>query len=73
MRSPCGSTAPEADQVRKFLIRLSGRQMKHGQSYTWPALLAGLWVFLTMVDVLEHYDFQEIKTLVDRLIPRPTG
>jgi len=67
------STAPEADQVRKFLIRLSGRQMKHGQSYTWPALLAGLWVYLTMVDVLEHYDFQEIKTLVDRVIPRPTG
>lgn len=67
------STAPEADQVRKFLIRLSGRQMKHGQSYTWPALLAGLWVFLTMVDVLEHYNFQEIKALVDRIVTPPTG
>jgi len=26
-----------------------------------------------MADVLEHYDFQEIKTLVDRVIPRPSG
>jgi len=67
------STAPEADQVRKFLIRLSGRQMKQGQSFTWPALLAGLWVFLTMVDVLKHYDFQQITALVDRVMPRPSG
>jgi hypothetical protein len=67
------STAPEADQVRDFLIRLSGRQMKKGQSYSWPALLAGLWVFLAMVDVLEHCDFQKIKALVDRILPRPTG
>ena len=67
------STAPEADQVRKFLIRLSGRQMAHGITYTWPALLAGLWVFLTIADVLSHNDFQEIKALVDRVIPRPSG
>jgi hypothetical protein len=67
------STAPEAEQVRTFLIRLSGRQMKHGESYTWPALLAGLWVFLTMIDVLEHHDFQEIQALVDRVMPKPSG
>lgn len=67
------STAPEADQIRTFLIRLSGRQMKHGQSFTLPALLAGMWVFLAMTDVLEHYDFQEMKRLMDCIIPRPTG
>lgn len=66
------STAPEAGKVREVLIRLSGRQMKQGQSHSWPALLAGLWVFLAMVDVLEHYDIQEIKRSVDRLFPRPT-
>ena len=66
------STAPQAEQVRKVLIRLSGRQMKHGAPFTKPALLAGLWVFLAIADVIDHVDFQEIKRLMDQIIPKPT-
>jgi len=38
----------DAERFRGFLIRLSGRQMKHGVSYTTPALLAGLWSFISV-------------------------
>jgi hypothetical protein len=38
----------EAEALRTFLIKLSGRQMKWGKAFTNPALLAGLWVFLSM-------------------------
>lgn len=67
------STAPAAAEVRQLLVRLSGRQLKRGQHYTWPALLAGLWVYLAMVDLLEHYDIQDIRALVESVMPRPTG
>ena len=67
------STAPEAEPIRRFLVRLSGRQMKQVKSDTLPALLAGLWVFLTMVDVLDHVDLEEMKRLMDRIFAHPTG
>ena len=34
------SKEPTADEFRRFLIRLSGRQMKWGRAFTEPALLA---------------------------------
>lgn len=39
----------EVRLLRTFLIKLSGRQMKWGVEFTNPALLAGLWVFLSML------------------------
>jgi hypothetical protein len=53
----------EAEELRTFLIKLSGRQMKWGKSFTHPALLAGLWVFLSMLEVLESYSSEELATL----------
>jgi hypothetical protein len=38
---------------REFLVRLSGRQMKRYRPVTAPALLAGLHLLLTMLEVLE--------------------
>jgi len=53
----------KAKTLRTFLIKLSGRQMAWGKSFTNPALLAGLWVFLSMQEVLNCYSPEELATL----------
>jgi hypothetical protein len=57
-------TTPEAAELRRVLIRLSGRQMTYGTEYTEPALLAGLWVLLQMLALLEHYDLDALRRLL---------
>jgi hypothetical protein len=42
----------EAEATKKILVRLSGRQMKHGCVSTPPALLAGYMVLLAIYMVL---------------------
>jgi len=53
----------EAAELRAFLIKLSGRQMRHKQAFTNPALLAGLWVFLSMLEVTLAYSQEELDRL----------
>jgi hypothetical protein len=53
----------KAETLRTFLIKLSGRQMKWGKSFTNPALLAGLWIFLSMLEVLDCYSPEELAVL----------
>jgi len=53
----------EARLLRTFLIKLSGRQMKWGVEFTNPALLAGLWAFLSMIEVMESYSPEELVIL----------
>lgn len=53
--------SPAAADARSLLIRLSGRQMKRKRPFTEPALLAGLWVLLAMLDVLDHYTFPQLR------------
>jgi len=67
------SQHPQAGRVRRFLIRLSGRQMKHGQAFTIPALLAGFWVYLHIVRAAEDPELGEMQTLVPLLLLRETG
>jgi hypothetical protein len=62
------SPLPEANQVRTFLVRLSGRQMRADRPFTEPALLAGLWVYLAMVEAAEHYDLPKMKGWVDKIL-----
>jgi len=52
-----------AELFREFLIKLSGRQMKHNVSHTNPALLAGLWVYLSMQEVLQTYSPSELELM----------
>jgi len=59
------STHPMASNARRLLVRLSGRQMKHGCEFTLPALLAGMWVLLAMVETLESYTTEEIAALAE--------
>ncbi len=54
-----------AEEFRDFLIKLSGRQMKHKVRYTTPALLAGLWVFLSMLEVVQTYSSGQLEQMKD--------
>jgi hypothetical protein len=53
----------QAVQLRAFLVKLSGRQMKHDKDFTHPALLAGLWIWLSMLEVMEAYTPDELFNL----------
>jgi len=53
----------EAAELRTFLIKLSGRQMRHKKQFTNPALLAGLWGFLSMLEIIDAYSQEELDTL----------
>ena len=55
------SESPHAAKLRKVLVRLSGRQMRRGKEFTEPALLAGLWVLLSMLSLLENHDPEELR------------
>ena len=64
--------SPQAVELKDIVIRLSGRQMKHNRPHTAPALLAGLWVLLSMLELLEHYDLDELRKLAAKIpfVPR---
>jgi hypothetical protein len=53
--------APAAAELRALLVRLSGRQQEWGREATAPALLAGLWVLLALVEALEHYSVAQLR------------
>lgn len=55
--------SPEAAELRALLVKLSGRQMQHNKEFTHPALLAGLWVFLSMLEMMEAYSPEELDRL----------
>jgi hypothetical protein len=61
--------SPEAEQSRRLLVRLSGRQMKQGNAWTTTALLSGLWTLLAVLDLLEHEEISQIKSLLGSLAP----
>lgn len=69
------SSHPQAEPARRLLVRLSGRQMKHRCTFTLPALLAGFWTLLAMLEVLEDYPLDEIRNLanvaLEILQPKP--
>jgi hypothetical protein len=60
---------PQAEPARQFLVRLSGRLMKRNKKFTEPALLAGLWNLLAILDTLENYTVAEIKRMAAFILP----
>ena len=63
---------PEADEFRRVLVRLSGRQMKRGRNrrnFTEPALLTGLGVLVPMLVLLEHYDLNKLRHVAHEALP----
>jgi hypothetical protein len=63
------STHPLAEPAREQLVRFSGRQMKHGRKFTLPALLAGLWTLLAMLEFLETHSVEEAYQLAEFCLP----
>ena len=65
--------SPAAIRFKNILVRLSGRQTKRKRPHTAPALLAGLWVLLSMLSLLEHTSLHQLKRLIERLPYIPSG
>ena len=63
----------DAKELKQILIRLSGRQMKRDQPHTAPALLAGLWTLLTMLELLNHCSLENLQNLTATFLPLDTG
>ena len=55
------ASSAEAGTLRSLLVRLSGRQLEWGRKHTAPALLAGMWVLLSMLAVLEEHSVEELR------------
>ncbi|BBU05661.1 MULTISPECIES: transposase [Aeromonas] len=53
----------DAQQLKQFLVCLSGRITKRAKQVTLPALLAGLYLFLQMQEVMSIYTADELKEL----------
>jgi hypothetical protein len=64
-------THAEAAATRKILVRLSGRQMKHGCLSTAPALLAGYMALLSLNDLLTETDIDigQLKRIAKTAMP----
>lgn len=67
------ATSPQALEIQDFLVRLSGRQTKRRKPVTAPALLNGLWMLLSMLTLLEHYDLDQLKQYAQFVFPNRHG
>jgi hypothetical protein len=65
--------SPKAVELKNVLVGLSGRLTKRSRPHTAPALLAGLWVLLSMASILEHYPLQKLKQLAAEILLLDTG
>ena len=63
--------SPEAEVMKQLLIRLSGRRMKRTRPFTAPALLAGLFVLLPMLQLIDRLDgdLRPLQTLAEQTLP----
>lgn len=65
------NTCPEATAARRLLVRLSGRQMKRGVESTLPAMMAGLWTLLAMMQTLEEYPLEDLRAMAHVVFGQP--
>ncbi len=67
------ATSPKALEIQDFLVRISGRQTKQRKPVTAPALLNGLWLLLSTLTLLEHYDVDQLKQYAQFVFPNRHG
>jgi len=67
------ATSPKALEIQDFLVRISGRQTKRTKPVTAPALLNGLWLLLSTLTLLEHYDVDQLKQYAQFVFPNRHG
>jgi len=59
------SRGPQAEEARRVVMRLSGRQLEYGREYTLEGLLAGTWVLLALRAVLEQLPAGRLREMAD--------
>jgi hypothetical protein len=59
-----------AEEARRFLVRLSGRQMKAHRPITMSALLDGTFKLLAMLEALERYSIEELRAFAHAILRR---
>ena len=67
------ASSPQALEIQSFLVRISGRQTKRTKPITAPALLNGLWLLLSTLTLLEHYDVDQLKQYAQFVFPNRHG
>src|SRR4029078_8424899 len=65
--------SPAAEELKRLLVRLSGRQTKRRKPVTTPALLPGVWTLLSILDLLKQYRVPHLRQLAQQLPFRLTG
>jgi hypothetical protein len=63
------AAGPQAASARELLVGLSGRLIKRDKEFTEPALLAGLWNFLALLETLERYSVAQLKRMAAFILP----
>lgn len=66
-------TTPAAEQCKKMLMDLSGRQTKRRRRVTTSGLLAGLHVLLMVMGVLDQYMPDELRKVAAIVLPTYTA
>lgn len=54
-------------EIKKFLVKLSGRLVSRDKVSTSPALLAGIWSFFSTMDIIELYDIEKLISMKKKL------
>lgn len=65
------SEHPDAPAARKLLVRLSGRQLRRGREFTTPAMLAGMWNLLAILEELNRTPLEELQSLAKLILAQP--
>lgn len=60
---------PFAEEARHVLVRLSGRQTKRARPVTATAVLAGLHMLFSVVELLQHHSLDELIALAHLVFP----
>jgi hypothetical protein len=61
--------SPEAREMERVLVKISGRQTKRKRPVTTPSLLAGLQTLLAALLILEEYSPAQLRRLLTRTLP----
>jgi hypothetical protein len=64
---------PNEQPYYRAQVRISGRQTKRTKPVTAPALLNGLWLLLSTLTLLEHYDIDQLKQYAQFVFPNRHG
>lgn len=59
------SQAPPAEEARRVVMSLSGRQVEHGKDFTLEGLLAGTWVLLALAALLKQTPATQVQQMAD--------